>query len=62
MYSPRNYEKVTEEAIDFADAAIRNGWLFDEYIRSAREAWIIKHEDLLSQAKYQVQKDIERSK
>ena len=57
MLPPRGYEVVTRSAIDFADEAIRHGWLFDEYIRSAREAWVIKHEDLLSQAKYQVERD-----
>jgi hypothetical protein len=40
----------------FADSAIMNGWLFDEYIKLAKEAWVIAHEDALRQARYQVAK------
>jgi hypothetical protein len=57
MLPPRNYEGVTGDAIRFAQAAMINGWLFDEYIKVAREAWVIQHENALRQAKYQVEKD-----
>ena len=56
-FEPRNFDRVSGEAIEFAKSAMRNGWLFEEYIRTAREAWTLAHEDALSQAKYQVERD-----
>jgi hypothetical protein len=57
---PRNFDTVSEEAIRFAESAMRNGWLFEEYIRTAREAWTIAHEDALRQARYQVEQDADK--
>jgi len=56
MLTPRNYDRVTEEAVRFAELAASNGWLFDEYIKAAKTAWVMYHEDALRQAKYQVEK------
>jgi len=60
-YLPRNYDNVTADAMRFAESAAMNGWLFNEYIQSARDAWIIQHENALSQAKYSIEQDIKKS-
>jgi len=55
MLTPRNYDSVTSEISRGAQAAISNDWLFSEYLQAIKEAWVLKHEDMLRQAKYQVE-------
>lgn len=45
------FEQVSAEARDFADAARRAGWLFEAYTECAREAWVVSHEEAARAAK-----------
>jgi orotate phosphoribosyltransferase-like protein len=56
IIQPRNFDSVSGKAVDVADDAVRNGWLFKEYLEMVKHAWIVAHENNLSQAKYQVEK------
>lgn len=53
MTLPR-YEQVTRQAMIFADEAIQSSWSLENAIRSLEEAWIIAHEDMLRNAKHEV--------
>ena len=56
MHELPNFDRVSNEAIDFANSAMRSGWTYSDYLRTAKDAWVIAHEEALKQAKYHVEK------
>lgn len=51
----RNFGHISDKARDFADSAVGSNWFFENYIRCAREAWLVAHEEKLRHAKWEME-------
>ncbi len=54
MKDLRGFERISAQALDFADNSLLAGWSFEDYMDCAKEAWVTVHENNLVRARLEV--------
>lgn len=56
-----DFSRISGLAAGFAEYAVARAWSYEEYITTAKEAWVVVHEDKVETAKRAAQRAMEEA-